>query len=480
MWSPDGSILVYSAADSGQHEQIFAVTADDWRPRRIGTKGAVALGDERRPSLGRSLWWSADGRDLYVLSTHSVAKVSMPGGAVQSVVRAPRGYQLIATVGPRLGGTLSTSDAGSALVAFSNDSSKRVGFARVNLDSGTPEKAWTTLREEDRWYGDIRSFELDSNDGLAVFLAEDAQRPRDIWAFGLDFSTMRQVTYTAPRMTAQTYGVTRLVEWRTPSGASRRGTLLLPAHYSPGVRYPLIVYPYPLDLRSNDLNVFGVTGTGVANMQLLATRGFAVFAPDVPPFDMHDQMRDLASIILSGVDRVIELGIADSSRLGIMGHSWGGYTVLALLVQTNRFKAAIMRGGYGDKVGYLGVLEASGWARGVMLEEWEMGGTVWEQRQRYIDNSPVYFLDRVQTPLLIIHGEAETTVPILFADQVFASLQRLGKSVEYARYAGENHSEKTWSYPNQGDYLKRIIDWFEDHLGNRGDSRRCAASHCGP
>ena len=465
MWSPDGSSLIYSVTDSAEREQVFAIIPDDWRPRRLGTTGLAILGDERRPGIGRSLWWSADGRSFHVLSAHSVAKVSMTDGAVKSVVRAPRDYHLIALVGGRRGGPASAPGNGSVLVAFLNDSTKQIGFARVSTDSGATANAWKILSEQDGSFGDTRSFEVDANDSRAVFLAEDSQRPRDMWTFALDFSGMRQITHTAPQLSGRRYGATELIEWRTPSGAPRRGTLLLPAHYTAGMRYPLIVYPYPLSLRSNNVNEFGVTGTGVENMQLLATRGFAVLAPDVPPFDMQNQMRDLAAIVLSGVDRVIQMGIADSSRLGVMGHSWGGYTVLALLVQTNRFKAAIMRGGYADKVGFLGVLEESGWARGLLDEEWQLGGTVWEQRQRYIDNSPIYFLDRVKTPLLIIHGEGETTVPILFADQVFASLQRLGKPVEYARYAGENHGEGIWSYPNQRDYLNRIIEWFDLYLG---------------
>jgi dipeptidyl aminopeptidase/acylaminoacyl peptidase len=209
-------------------------------------------------------------------------------------------------------------------------------------------------------------------------------------------------------------------------------------------------------------------------MQLLATRGFAVLAPDVPPINRADQMRELAAIILPGVDRVIALGIADSTRVGVMGHSWGGYAVLALLAQTQRFRAGVMRGGFGDYVAAHGTLERSGYAFGVVNGESNFGGTLWEQRERYIANSPIYLFDRIRTPLLIIHGESETTVPLFLADQVFASLQRLGKEVEYARYAGENHSELLWAVANQRDYLARMIGWFETHLQNEQKGARNA------
>jgi dipeptidyl aminopeptidase/acylaminoacyl peptidase len=158
------------------------------------------------------------------------------------------------------------------------------------------------------------------------------------------------------------------------------------------------------------------------------------------------------------------MGIADSTRLAVMGTSWGGYTVLALLVQTRRFRAAIMRGGYGDLPAIYGELESSGSPRNqILLETW-LGATVWGDRSRYIENSPSYLLDRVRTPLLIVHGGADTTVPAQNGEEIFVDLRRLGQDVEYARYDGENHVERFWSNANQRDYLTRTLRWFDSHL----------------
>jgi dipeptidyl aminopeptidase/acylaminoacyl peptidase len=221
-----------------------------------------------------------------------------------------------------------------------------------------------------------------------------------------------------------------------------------------------------MDLRSERVFEYGLIGAGVNNMQMLATRGFAVLAPDTK-IDTKDQMRDLARVLLPAVDQVVAEGIADSTRVGIIGHSWGGYTVISLLVQSSKFRAAVMRGGFSNIVADYGVMVANGSARSQNLNEYEYGGTLWEQRQRYIDNSPVFLLDRVTTPLLIIHGGAETTVPVNFADEVFVDLRRLGRDVEYARYEGENHGETAWTYPNQRDYVLRIMQWFESLLKDK-------------
>jgi dipeptidyl aminopeptidase/acylaminoacyl peptidase len=182
-------------------------------------------------------------------------------------------------------------------------------------------------------------------------------------------------------------------------------------------------------------------------------------------------MLDLLKTVMPGVDLAVQLGVSDPARIGIIGHSYGGYSALALVAQSRRFKAAVMRAGIGDLVGAYGELGPDGtnyllpWAE---EGQGRMGGTPWEVRERYIENSPVFYLDRVETPLLIVQGETDAA-PYL-ADQVFTGLRRLGKPVEYARYEGEGHSEALWSRPNQMDYLNRVLAWFARYL--KGDAMR--------
>lgn len=93
-----------------------------------------------------------------------------------------------------------------------------------------------------------------------------------------------------------------------------------------------------------------------------------------------------------------------------------------------------------------------------------MGGTPWEFRDRYIENSPIFYLDRIETPLLIVHGSADITVAPFLGDELFVGLRRLGKEAEYAKYEGETHSPSDWSYANQVDLCGRIIAWFDKYL----------------
>ena len=460
VWSPNGATLLYSITDTAARQQVFAVNIARGNQQRVASSGAKGIG--ATPHSGsRSLWWDSSGRGFYVLEKGALAAVSMPDGVVRSVFKPPAHYALSGLVASAASRARWNRGDEPIYVEFWNDSAKRSGFAAVRLD----EPQWKIAREGNDSYGSRTAIPLAADDnGHLVFLSEDSQHPRELWAAAADLSDARQLTHSASLIEGNLLGQARLIDWRTPSGAPRRGTLLLPAGYVPGKRYPLVVYPYPTEFRSDDVNVFGVTGTGTENMQLLATRGFAVLAPDMPPFDWKNQMREIPPIIISGVDRVIALGIADSARVGIIGHSWGGYTVIATIAQTPRFRAAVARGGMADQVAGYGILNSSGYAFGAILEDSFFGGSIWDVPDRYIANSPIWLLDKVATPLLIIHGEAETTVPIFLANQVFASLQRLGKEVEFARYAGENHNEALWTYANQRDYLRRMINWFERHL----------------
>jgi dipeptidyl aminopeptidase/acylaminoacyl peptidase len=212
------------------------------------------------------------------------------------------------------------------------------------------------------------------------------------------------------------------------------------------------------------VNLFGLTNLagGVENFQLLASRGYAVFLPDVPA-KAETYMRDIASAVLSGVDKLIDLGIADPERLGVTGLSNGGYGVLSLLVQTTRFKAAVERAGTANLVSAFTQMldDGSSIHRGGAIYR---SGSLWEKRELYIENSPLFYLDRVQTPLLIIQGTADLQIQSFISDEVFVSLRYLGKEVQYARYRGESHGPADWSYANQLDYLERMISWFDTRL----------------
>jgi dipeptidyl aminopeptidase/acylaminoacyl peptidase len=171
------------------------------------------------------------------------------------------------------------------------------------------------------------------------------------------------------------------------------------------------------------------------------------------------------------VNKTIEMGIADSAKLGIWGMSYGGYSTISAVTQTTRFKAAVMEAGVGDIISMYGQLNdngvprSHGWAES---SQGLMGGTLWEQRDRYIENSPIFYLDRVTTPVLILHGEQDDNVRHWQSDEVYAGLLRLGKEVEYRLYPGERHAIA--GDANVLDYWQSIIRWFDTYI--KGQSQQ--------
>jgi dipeptidyl aminopeptidase/acylaminoacyl peptidase len=260
-------------------------------------------------------------------------------------------------------------------------------------------------------------------------------------------------------------GVSRIVTWQGLDGQPLRGALLLPANYRPDRRYPLIVRVWGGESSAYAVNQFGLTSTYLLeNMQLFATRGYAAFVPDAPR-GARTPMADVAKAILPGVSKVVELGVADPNRLGVMGHSIGGYSVLALLVQTPRFKAAVSSAAPANWFTLYGELSPAGDAWGIGVTEdgdGRMHRTPWESRDKYIENSPYFYLDRIETPLLLMQGTADEGVYAYNSDEVFVGLRRLGKEAIYLKYAGEGHSLSTFS--NRHDYLTRVLAWFDARL----------------
>jgi dipeptidyl aminopeptidase/acylaminoacyl peptidase len=407
--------------------------------------------------------WDADGNGLYLIGGDTLWHASADGARPRPVTTL-RGHHITAVLGTDRGRQAwSPRGRESIYLRIRNAASMRVGVAQVDVRTGHT----SILLEEEKSYGGPMPFAYDIKAGTIAYLAEDVRHPRDVWSSSADFQRARRITNANPQLERVAFGSTRMIQWKTPRGELLSGALLLPAGHDRSRRYPTVVFVYGGEIALADRRYeFGLYSTGVDNMQLLATRGYIVFMPDSRE-RLGTPMRDLAESILAGVDELVRIGIADSMRLGLMGQSHGGYTTLALLVQTTRFKAAVSRQGTSNLISSYGVFDAKrGTADGVdYFERFQgmMGVSPWEDQRRYIENSPFFLLDRVATPLLLVHGADDGVLPGHLADLTFVALRRLGKTVEYARYP-EGHHEDDWSYANAKDYVERMIRWFERHL----------------
>jgi dipeptidyl aminopeptidase/acylaminoacyl peptidase len=456
-FSPSGDRLAWRTGGPLAEDEIHVVPVAGGPSRRL-SQGVhyKDKGDEGEPPV-----WDPTGENLFFTRDGALWRAAADGSHPAAEFASVKGSELgILAPGRQI---LFSPDRRSAILVSTDSGTKKIGFVRIDLRSG----AVSPIFSEDKHYGGYGTEPSISPDGSSIaYVAEDALHPPDLVVRSGDLTQARTVSEVAPALANRTFGRAEMIEWRNVDGETLRGALVYPAGYEPGKRYPLIVKVYGGSSISNDRNRFGFASAAVENLQIYAMRGYAVLLAD-SKLNLATPMTDLMKSVLPGIDRAIDSGLADPERVGVTGHSYGGYSTISLIAQSPRFRAAVMRAGMADLIGIYGQLEPDGTNYGLAWAEsgqGRMGGSPWEVRDRYLENSPFFHLDRVKTPLLIIHGGSDDAVPSYLADQIFTGLRRLGKTVTYARYGGEAHWEGTWSQANQLDALTRSIAWFDRYL----------------
>lgn len=456
-WSPDGKKIAYVTYRQIAPSGLFVVDAAGGAPRQLGKTGEPDF----KNGVRAPLWTPASDAVYAVSKDRQLWKGDLKSGTVSRVAAsfAPQVINVVAD-GAKQG--YWSPDNGRSLYAEFRDPVKATsGVVKIDTAGGGVK----VLRDEHKEYGGDFQPALVSADGkTVVFNTQGAQQGSNLWIAGVDYAGARQLTQINPELEKYVFGAGRIIEYKGARGDALRGALLLPAGYKEGQRYPLLTRLYPGPYKQADkVNRFGLEGTGFSNMQMFATRGYAVYFPEIPQ-RLGSPMKDLADGALAAIDKVVELGIADPDRLGVFGQSYGGYSTISTIVQTNRFKGAMMSAGMADLVSgygqfYNGSAGGIGWSE---TGQGLMGGTPWEHHNRYIENSPIFRLDRVTTPLLIIHGDRDNTVPVWQGDAIFVGLRRLGKEVEFRRYKGEEHTIR--SLENMSDYWSAAIRWMDTHV----------------
>jgi dipeptidyl aminopeptidase/acylaminoacyl peptidase len=209
------------------------------------------------------------------------------------------------------------------------------------------------------------------------------------------------------------------------------------------------------------------------NLQLLSAHGYVVFMPSMPLpkyGELSDPYLELSKGVLPGLAKLVNIGVGDPERLGVMGQSTGGFSTFGLITQIDLFKAAVALAGFSDLVSFYGTFDARLRYQRTADEDpfrvWDLetrglGGPPWNDMQRYIRNSPISYVDRVHTPVLIIHGDLDP-VPIEQDEEFFSALHRQNKRAVFVRYWGEDHV--LTSPANVRDMWTRIYKWLDSLL----------------
>ena len=286
----------------------------------------------------------------------------------------------------------------------------------------------------------------------------------DLWTSTLDFKKFDRISDVNPQQKEFLWGDAELVNWKAKDGQELQGLLYKPEGFDPSKKYPMMVYFY--ERYSDRLHTYypPAAGRSIINFSFYVSRGYVVFVPDIP-YKTGEPGPSAANAILPGVEHMIAQGYIDSDKVGMQGHSWGGYQTAYLVTQTDMFACAESGAPVSNMTSaYGGIRWGSGMSRMFQYERTQsrIGGDLWSARDKYIMNSPVFFADKVNTPLLILHNDEDGAVPWYQGIELFVALRRLGKPAWMLNYNGEPH----WVMDdaNRLDFAKRMQQFFDHYL----------------
>ncbi len=279
-----------------------------------------------------------------------------------------------------------------------------------------------------------------------------------------DWKNPQRLTNLTNQLNGIKWGSAELVSWLSNQGTKIEGLLFKPEGFDPAKKYPMLVYYY--ERNASTLNAFRTPAPSrsTINIPYSVSNDYLVFVPDIV-YGGGTPGKNAYDCIVSGVLDLIKKGFVDKDRIGIQGQSWGGYQTAYLITQTNMFRAA----GAGAIVAnmtsaYGGIRWGTGMSRMFQYEKTQsrVGGTLWEKPMYYLENSPLFYADRVQTPVLMMHNDADGSVPWYQGIEFFTALRRLNKPVWMLVYNDEDHN--LTRRPNMKDLSIRMYQFFDHYL----------------
>jgi dipeptidyl aminopeptidase/acylaminoacyl peptidase len=298
---------------------------------------------------------------------------------------------------------------------------------------------------------------------LYLVKRETAEQPPKYY-YTSDFVTFKQVTSDSEDN--RPFGIiTEVVSWNTPNGASLQGVLYKPMNFDSSKRYPIIFVYYDA-YHNQPHNVYTPYGLGD-----LTDYGYLVFSADIN-YEIGESGKSVLNAVVSAAKLLSKRKYVDSKRMGLRGGSFGGYETNYIITHSNIFAAAISGAGYSDFISNIGSLDKG--IRPHSLEggngQQRLGVTMWERPDIWIKNSPLFYADRVSTPLLIVHSMSDVNVPFEQNVAFFKALRYFGKKVWMLQYDNSGHIGGAFSKSIVGkddgncDMCTRQLQFFNHYL----------------
>lgn len=344
------------------------------------------------------------------------------------------------------------------LLTMYHDHNKNYGF----YESRIGRSGVSRLMEDDKSFNILAKA---ANSSDILFTAEKYDLYPNLWiSSDWRFRDTHRITHLYDDLKERwNWGTADLIEWKDLDGRPTQGVVVYPDDYDPEKTYPVFIYYY--ERFSQRLHSFNHPYTNHRpNIAQYVSDGYVFFMPDVW-FDIPQPGYSTTKSIVPGVHKLIEMGVADPDAVGLHGHSWSGYTAAHVITETDMFAAAVAGAPVSNMTSaYSGIRWGSGMARQFQYEQTQsrLGVSLWENPTPYIENSPVFFADRINTPIMIQHGDADEAVPWYQSIELYLALRRNGKESVFLHYYNEPHHLR--KFANRLDYAVKMKEYMDYYL----------------
>lgn len=454
--SPNGQWAVFSA-----DAELMAYNFASGKTTNITAKaGTSFLNTEfdkptEKPTYGIG-GWSKDGKWVMVNNKFDVWAIALEGNDAINITQGIGNDQSIRFRLMQLDREAKTLDTSKPLMLSAyGEWTKKSGYYQVSI--GKKPKA---LRYEDKMIGGvIKAKKADK----VMFTEQSFVDFPNYWVSDLSFKRPKQITDANPQQSEYKWGKRVLVDYTDKRGHKLQGTLALPADYEEGKKYPMVIYFYErMSQRHHQYSM--PTYDDRPHMSTYASNGYLVLMPDII-FDVGLPGSSALDDVTSATQAVIDLGYADPERIGLQGHSWGGYESSFIVTQTDMYACVITGAPLTNLISMYNVAyKRTGNLNGPILEwsQGRMGVSPSDNMELYRSQSPIHHAKNINTPFMILHGTADGAVDWVQGLEYYSTARRLGKEVILLSYPDEPHH--LGKEANQKDFQVRMKQYFDHYL----------------
>jgi dipeptidyl aminopeptidase/acylaminoacyl peptidase len=462
-WSPDGRMAAYF-----QDKHWHLLDAASGTTRSLTQTLGVGVHDEDDDTPDPSgsygaAGWTRDSRSFLVYDRYDVWQLFADGAAPRNVTDGEGRKAKIEFRVQRLQGDdeddaeRGLDPAGPLYLRATSEDTRATGIFRDGLTaSNTPQR----LMWGDKNYR-IAARAADAD--VVLVAASRFDEYPDLHVTDSSFKSMAKVTTGGAQTARFSWGTSELISFRNTDGVPLKAALYKPESFDPKKKYPLLVYIYE-GLSQNVHTFVEPRPSHNINFAYYVSNGYLVLTPDIV-YTEGQPGQSALKCVMPAIDALVGMGIVDEARIGIQGHSWGGYQIAYMATQTNRFRAVEAGAPVGNMTSaYSGIRWGSGLPRQFQYEQTQsrIGKSLYEAPHKYLENSPIFHIDRVKTPMLLLHNDNDDAVPWYQGIELYLALRRTGKEAYLFNYNGEFHGLRRRH--NQKDFALRMQQFFDHFL----------------